>query len=167
MSEASTPIIQYTVEGTSQDVPLSPTTPPASKVDLSQVDVMTADSTDMLLVLGYLADQEVWSIPFCHYLLDRTALDSIDYVRFVFNARHTTKESFLELISSDASIRSYHTPGEEDTTKTEVAGMLRADYVGRYPHFLLVAARRYMLVNAYPNASFQWAEGIPCYMDRR
>ena len=83
MSEASTPIIQYTVEGTSQDVPLSPTTPPASKVDLSQVDVMTADSTDMLLVLGYWAEEEVWSLPFCHYLLDSTAHDSIDYVRFV------------------------------------------------------------------------------------
>ena len=24
-----------------------------------------------------------------------------------------------------------------------------------------------MLVNAYPNAYFQWAEGYPCYMDRK
>ena len=99
--------------------------------------------------------------------MDRCAHDSIEYTRYMLNARHIVKDHFLELISSDASIRSYHTPGEPHTSKTDVANMLRADYVGRYPHFLLVAARRYMLVNAYPDANFTWTEGYPCYMDQQ
>ena len=61
------------------------------------------------------------------------------------------------------SIRAHHTFGEKPTGKTQVAQMLDANYVGRYPHFLLVAARRYMIVNRYPSSTFEWTEGQPCY----
>jgi hypothetical protein len=39
--------------------------------------------------------------------------------------------------------------------------MLADDYRGSYPHFLLVAARRLMIVQFYPNEDFIWNEGTP------
>ena len=167
MSESSTPVIHYNMEGSSKDVLLSPTTPPVPKVDISQVDISTADIHVLPHVIEHWATKETWPVTFCNYLLDRCTNDSVEYTRYMLNARHIVKDHFLELISSDASIRSYHTPGEPHTSKTEVANMLRPDYVGRYPHFLLVAARRYMLVNDYPDANFVWTEGRPCYYTRQ
>ena len=91
--------------------------------------------------------------------------DSIEYTRFLLTSRKVFKEQFQELVSTDASIRAHHSFDGKSTSKTEVAQLLKADYVGRYPHFLLVAARRYMIVNVYPDSTFTWTEGQPCYMN--
>jgi len=136
MTEPSTPVAQYTKEGSSNDFPLSPTpmtAPPVQKGDYSQVDIMTADTYTLRSVINHLACEEAWPGTFSHYLIDRCDSDSIEYTRYILNARLFSKDQFLELMSSDASIRAYHTPGETNTTKIEVANMLRADYVGRYP----------------------------------
>ena len=163
MSEQSTPIVQYNKEGLSQDIPLSPTPTSVPKVDPSRVDIMTANKFDLQPVIEHLGSVEEWVNPFCAYILDRCDKDSIEYTRFLLNSRKVFKEQFQELVSTDASIRAHHTFGEKSTSKTEVAQLLKADYVGRYPHFMLVAARRYMIVNVYPDSTFTWTEGQPCY----
>ncbi len=88
-------------------------------------------------------------------------MDILSYVRFLLYSRLHNAAQFNKIITSLTTIQSRRTHGEQKIGPVDITTMLHPDYRGTYPHFLLVAARHFIVVQLYPNEDFLWNQGTP------
>ena len=132
-----------------QATPMTPTV-------ASQLNLSTASKAELAQFIETTSRSENWTVPYSSYASHSLEVNTINYVRYILSQRHVTKHAFMELISSEPKIAERHTLGETHKTKLDIENMLRGGYRGKYPNFLLVAARQYMLVPTFRDENFDW-----------
>ena len=166
----SVDVFPYDVEQETPDggLPPIPDSPAKTKPDPTKVDLATATVEELFPYCNHYSLLEDWNPAFSTYI--KTILngaDVIGYVRYVLASRLTNATAFNKIISSPATITDQRTHGELRIGPVNVTQMLHDDYRGNYPHFLLVAARKFILVQYYPNEDFLWNQGTPAITDDR
>ena len=132
-----------------QATPMTPTV-------ASQLNLSTASKAELAQFIETTSRSENWTVPYSSYASHSLDVNTINYVRYILSQRHVTKNAFMELISSEPKIAERKTLGETHKTKLDIENMLRGGYRGKYPNFLLVAARQYMLVPTFRDENFDW-----------
>ena len=165
------------------NVPITPSTPQVDQLNTSQVDQNTpqveqtvshspfVDATKVVLenanamelkaYLKYYASKEAWPTVFSDFMYYSVLQDILSFPRHILLIRHTVRDKFLELIKDPNMINQRRTKGEKVHDPLTIDAMLKTDYRGNYPHFLLVAARQFMIVQTYPSVDFVWSTGWP------
>ena len=136
--------------------------------DPTKVNLASATVEELFPYCNHYSLIEDWNNAFSEYInATLSGNDIISYVRFVLDSRLQNAAAFNKIITSLTTIQNRRTHGEQKIGPADITQMLHPDYRGTYPHFLLVAARRFILVLYYPNEEFLWTQGAPVITDDR
>ena len=131
-------------------------TPDGATRVVTDIVLDNATRIELERYIKHFASEEAWLVMY-HCVRQ----DVIQTPRHILQSRHTVREKFLELIKDPNMIAQSRTRGEKIHSPVSIDAMLRADYRGTYPHFLLVLARQFMIVETYPSVEFVWVTGWP------